>query len=225
MLMRLLCLIRDQELAQRVRVEAERLNWEIVSISATNDLNSALQNSDPDVFLVQVNDTADIDWWNRLKIESQKPTIFLNQEWTEEFTAQALNSGADAFMHVPLFSSRYFEARIKSLLRLQQFSRNKIYKSGLQLMIDSERCHAEVAGQALDLTFTEFKILRELTSHDGVTPRFAILTRALEQVEPTNRSLDVHVCALRKKVRAKGLDIESVRGVGYRLSLVSPPPR
>jgi DNA-binding response OmpR family regulator len=223
--MRLLCLIQEEELAQKLRNEAERLRWEMVHISEPTELSPTFLKTEPDVLVVQVNGTTDLEWWRRLNLDSQKPTVFLHIERNEDYYTQALEAGADVFLHIPQFSSRYFEARIHSLLRLQQLSRNKIYKSGLQLMIDSERCHAEVAGQALDLTFTEFKILRELTTHDGVTPRFAILTRALEQVEPTNRSLDVHVCALRKKVRAKGLDIESVRGVGYRLSLVSPPAR
>ena len=45
-------------------------------------------------------------------------------------------------------------------------------------------------------------------------------TRVFGQAKLSNRSLDVHICALRKKVKAHGLDIDSVRGVGYRLSLV-----
>jgi len=70
---------------------------------------------------------------------------------------------------------------------------------------------------------TEFKILRELASEDSkVVSRLEIQTRVFGEGKLSNRSLDVHVCALRKKVKARGLEIDSVRGVGYRLILVTP---
>lgn len=86
------------------------------------------------------------------------------------------------------------------------------------LMIDLERYRVEMSGNVLDLTLTELKVLKELASEDDrVVPRMAIQQEVFGQLSPGNRSLDVHVCSLRKKLRPHGLDVESVRGVGYRL--------
>ena len=87
------------------------------------------------------------------------------------------------------------------------------------MTVDSEHYTAEVGGKALNLTLTEFKILRELACEDvKVISRSEIQSRVFGEAKLSTRSLDVHVCSLRKKIKAVGLDIDSVRGVGYRLS-------
>jgi len=221
--MKLLCLSGDKTLGERVSAEADRLNWNAIVIEDRKELSEAMFRHDPDLLLVEIDGLADLDWWKDTNISTQRPVVFLNQEWSEEFVSKALDYGADAFIHRPLFSSRHFEARIRSLFRFQQSGKSRIYLARLSLQLDSEQCTAEIKGQALDLTLTEFKILRELASQESeVIPRFTILMRAFGQAEPSNRSLDVHICSLRKKVRVHGLDIESVRGVGYRLILVTP---
>ncbi len=221
--MKLLCLSNDEALGNRVCAEADRLNWSAVLVRDRGSIGQAVRQYDPDLLLVDIEDTADLEWWKDARVDTKRPIIFLNQELSEEFLSKALDAGADAFIPKPLFSSRHFEARIKSLLRRQQLGQNKLYITKFGLMVDSERYRVEIAGQGVDLTLTEFKILRELASEDSkVVSRLEIQTRVFGQAKLSNRSLDVHVCALRKKVKARGLDIDSVRGVGYRLSLVTP---
>ncbi len=221
--MKLLCLSNDEDLGNRVCVEADRLNWSAVVVRDRATIELAVSQHDPDLLLVDINDVADLEWWKQAHVPSRRPVIFLNQELSEEFLTAALNCGADAFIPKPLFSSRHFEARIKSLLRRQQFGQNKLFINKFGLLVDSERYIVEVAGQSVELTLTEFKILRELASEDSkVVSRLEIQTRVFGEGKLSNRSLDVHVCALRKKVKARGLEIDSVRGVGYRLILVTP---
>lgn len=221
--MKLLCLSNDEDLGNRVCVEADRLNWSAVVVRDRATIELAVRQHDPDLLLVDINDVADLEWWKQAHVPSRRPVIFLNQELSEEFLTAALNCGADAFIPKPLFSSRHFEARIKSLLRRQQFGQNKLFINKFGLLVDSERYIVEVAGQSVELTLTEFKILRELASEDSkVVSRLEIQTRVFGEGKLSNRSLDVHVCALRKKVKARGLEIDSVRGVGYRLILVTP---
>jgi len=221
--MKLLCLSNDEDLGSRVCVEADRLNWSAVVVRDRATIELAVRQHDPDLLLVDINDVADLEWWKQAHVPSRRPVIFLNQELSEEFLTAALNCGADAFIPKPLFSSRHFEARIKSLLRRQQFGQNKLFINKFGLLVDSERYIVEVAGQSVELTLTEFKILRELASEDSkVVSRLEIQTRVFGEGKLSNRSLDVHVCALRKKVKARGLEIDSVRGVGYRLILVTP---
>lgn len=221
--MKLLCLSNDEDLGKRVCVEADRLNWSAVVVRDRSTVELAVRQHNPDLLLVDINDVADLEWWKQAHVPSRRPVIFLNQELSEEFLTKALDCGADAFIPKPLFSSRHFEARIKSLLRRQQFGQNKLFINKFGLLVDSERYIVEVAGNAVELTLTEFKILRELASEDSkVVSRLEIQTRVFGEGKLSNRSLDVHVCALRKKVKAHGLEIDSVRGVGYRLILVTP---
>ncbi len=95
--------------------------------------------------------------------------------------------------------------------------KTRIHAPDLGMQIDNEQCRISIDGKDLNLTVTEFKILKELTQKlDQVTNRTVIQKKVLGRSGRT-RSLDVHICSLRKIVQWHGLDIQSVRGVGYRL--------
>ncbi len=221
--MKLLFLSANEVLNQHLLEEGGRHGWDIKCIADPTKLQDSIHLYEPDFILAQVADSQALQLWNAIPKSINRPVIFLHDESSEEFFTMALKGGADAFIHRPHFSPRYFEAYARSLLRVQGIGSVKFFSERLNLSVDSERCQAAVAGEILDLTLTEFKILRELVAdNNDVIPRSAILNKALGHHEPNKRSLDVHVCALRKKVRRKGLDIESVRGVGYRLNLVTP---
>jgi DNA-binding response OmpR family regulator len=216
--MKLLCLSSNEILTERIDHEAKRLSWNTKMVGDRSLLHEALHAYDPDLLLVDIDGMADLSWWEGAQPAGNIPVIFLNQELSEEFLARALDLGADAFLPKPLFSARHFEARIKSLWRRQSYHSKRFFERH-NLWIDSERHRAEIAGQIIALTLTEFKILRELASEeDKVVTRMEIQTRVFGEAQVSTRSLDVHVCALRKKLKAGGLDVDSVRGVGYRLT-------
>ncbi len=217
--MKLLFLSDDAELSQKICREADKLNWTSVVVGDRKAIALSMQQYDPDLLLVDIDGVNDLDWITESLLPSKKPVIFMNSELSEEFLTKALNLGADAFLPKSLFSSRHFEARIRSLMRRQGLGQNKLFINRLNLMVDSERYSIEVNGRPIDMTLTEFKIVRELASKDSkVVSRLEIQTRIFGQTKLNNRSLDVHVCAVRKKIKPMGLDVESVRGIGYRLS-------
>ena len=218
--MKLLCVSEDKSLSNKVCVESHRLNWDTVVVNDRKEIGQAMRHYDPDMLLVEVQNLKDLDWWIEVALPHVKPEIFLNTEITEAFMALALDAGADAFLPTSLFSSRHFEARVKSLLRRQQqFGVAKRHVPRLNMTVDSEQYTAEVGGLVLNLTLTEFKILRELACEDAkVISRADIQNRVFGEAKLSTRSLDVHVCSLRKKIKSTGLDVDSVRGVGYRLS-------
>jgi DNA-binding response OmpR family regulator len=110
-------------------------------------------------------------------------------------------------------------AKLRALLRRQAPPVGRRYTPNLDLIIDSERYQVEVRGKGLNLTMTEFRILRELVFAEGrVVSRLELQAKVFGHSENLNRSLDVHVCALRKKFKPHGVEIGSVRGVGYRVS-------
>lgn len=217
--MKLLCVSQDEAINTKVRAESDRLNWSTVVVDR-KALGQALRQYDPDMLLVEVEGLNDLNWWIDANLTPIKPVIFLNTELSEDFLASALDAGADAFLPKTLFSSRHFEARIKSLLRRQQqLGVAKRYVARLNMTIDSEHYTAEVDDNILNLTLTEFKILRELACEDvRVVSRAEIQSRVFGEAKLSTRSLDVHVCSLRKKIKPVSLDVDSVRGVGYRLS-------
>ena len=85
-------------------------------------------------------------------------------------------------------------------------------------MIDPGRHEVTVEGKPISLTLTEFRILHLLARRPGwVFTRYQIVDGAQgEDVAVTDRSVDVHIVSLRKKLRSCGDCIETVRGVGYR---------
>src|SRR6185312_272022 len=154
--MKLLCVSEDEALNRKVCNESERLNWSTVVVNDRKALSQAVRVHDPDLLLVEVQNLKDLDWWIEAALPALKPVIFMNVEITEDFMASALDAGADAFLPITLFSSRHFEARIKSMLRRQNFGASKRYVPRLKMTIDSEHYTADIGGKALNLTLTEF---------------------------------------------------------------------
>jgi two-component system phosphate regulon response regulator PhoB len=132
-----------------------------------------------------------------------------------------LELGADDYVVKP-YSPRILKARVRAALRRREEDQegapeNRPRQAG-GLKIDSLRHEVTLNGAALDLSATEFAILFHFMSHpDMVFSRNQIIAAVHGSDYPvTDRSVDVQVLALRKKLGASGEMIETVRGVGYR---------
>ena len=130
--------------------------------------------------------------------------------------------GADDYVTKP-FSPKELIARIRAVLQRRSELQKAGAKSGsvlknraLQVDLGSHRVTIE--DEEVLLTLTEFNILRELLSHCGsVLSRNHLMDKAIgSDIIVTDRTIDVHVAALRKKLGTYGDFIETVRGVGYR---------
>ena len=89
-----------------------------------------------------------------------------------------------------------------------------------ELVIDTERHRVSVRGETLNLTVTEFGILKYLAGRPGFVRTRDQIISAVHGGNTilSSRTVDVHVTALRRKLGEAGRMIETVRGVGYRLS-------
>ena len=147
------------------------------------------------------------------------PIIMLTAKGEDADIVTGLEIGADDYITKP-FSPRVLTARVKAVLRRR--SRAAVENTKVitvhELEIDPGRRSVTAGGAALDLTFTEFQLLCVLARRPGwVFTRSQIVDAVRGSDYPvTDRSVDVQVVGLRKKLGSYGSYIETVRGVGYR---------
>ena len=147
------------------------------------------------------------------------PIIMVSARGEEPDVVSGLELGADDYIAKP-FSPRVLLARVKSVLR-----RGKAPLLDLQavvqvdgLVVNPLRWEVHIENVLTELTNTEFKLLHFLMQRPGVVfTRDQIVEGVHGDDYPvTDRSVDVQVVGLRKKLNIYGDHIETVRGVGYR---------
>lgn len=151
---------------------------------------------------------------------SHIPVIMLTAKGEESDIVKGLEYGADDYITKP-FSPRVLLARITAVIRRSEGSARNADSSVIEIgsvQIDTDRHEVMVKGELVTLTATEFKLLSLLASKAGrVFTRQQIIETIHEgYAAVTDRSVDVQVVSLRRKLGEAGRNIETVRGVGYR---------
>ncbi len=149
------------------------------------------------------------------------PIVMLTAKGEDADVVTGLELGADDYVTKP-FSPRVLVARVKAVLRRQ----GRAVVDDAQVLsihgieIDPGRRSVTAGGKPIDLTFTEFQLLHVLARRPGwVFTRAQIVDSVRGSDYPvTDRSVDVQVVGLRKKLGDHGRSIETVRGVGYRFT-------
>lgn len=146
------------------------------------------------------------------------PIIMLSAKSEESDIVLGLELGANDYITKP-FSRKILIARIRTQLRqvINQVESSEIRY--LNLVINSEIHSAKLDGVELDLTLSEFEILRLFASHVGrVYTRNQIINRLKGDDYPvTERAIDVQIVNLRRKLGEFGSYIETIRGIGYKM--------
>ncbi len=164
-----------------------------------------------------------LDVCRQLKRDSQTshiPVVMLTAKTEESDVVTGLELGADDYLTKP-FSPRVLLARIKAVLRRP--AKGEAESGGVlkihDLVIHTGRHEVHLRGKRLALTFTEFRLLHHLAQSPGwAFTRSQIVDAVRGEGYPvTERSVDVHVASLRRKLGTACDIIETVRGVGYRL--------
>jgi two-component system alkaline phosphatase synthesis response regulator PhoP len=147
------------------------------------------------------------------------PIIMLTAKSEEADIVTGLELGADDYITKP-FSPRVLVARIKAVVRgrAQPSLGKDVAVKAHELVIHPGRHEVLAGGTPLSLTLTEFRLLHFLAQRPGwAFSRNQIVDAVKGDDYPvTERSVDVQVAGLRKKLGAYGEYIETVRGVGYR---------
>ena len=149
-----------------------------------------------------------------------KPVILVSGQDDEVDRVLAFELGADDFVAKP-YSPRELALRLRAVLRRAQRQADQ-HTERLQLgrlAIDLPAHEVAVDGVAISLTALEFKLLVDLARHRGRVRSREKLLEAVWQHPGTleTRTVDTHIKRLREKLGDLGRDIETVRGVGYRL--------
>jgi two-component system phosphate regulon response regulator PhoB len=143
----------------------------------------------------------------------------LTAKGEEADVVTGLELGADDYITKP-FSPRVLLARIKAVLRRGPELATEIddVLTIHELEIHLGRREVRAGGELLEMTFTEFQVLFHLAKRPGwVLTRSQIVDAVRGNDYPvTDRSVDVQIVGLRKKLGPYGKYIETVRGVGYR---------
>jgi two-component system catabolic regulation response regulator CreB len=163
--------------------------------------------------------------WRAAATSRPMPIIVLSSRDAEADRVAALESGADDYVTKP-FSPREIVARVRAVLRRSVSVGAAAQASPRRappLSADPRTRRAEASGRGLDLTRVEFDLLATLLGSPGrVFTRAELIDRVWgDGFRITDRTIDSHVKALRKKIAEAGAEpswIETVRGVGYRLS-------
>jgi two-component system phosphate regulon response regulator PhoB len=147
------------------------------------------------------------------------PVIMLTAKSEDIDVVTGLELGADDYITKP-FSPRVLVARVRTILRKRNKS-SEAEKTGYKIqdiVIDTRKHLVRVNDKTIDLTFSEFRLLQLLAERPGwVFSRYQIVDALRGEDYPvTDRSVDVQVVGLRKKLGSSGKYIQTVRGVGYR---------
>ncbi len=148
------------------------------------------------------------------------PVMIVTAKSEETEVVVGLELGADDYLCKP-FRTRELVARVKALLRRTAApaapAADAVIERGV-LFLHTGRREALLRGKPLDLTFTEFELLRLLAGRPGwVFSRYQIVDAVRGQDYPvTDRSVDVQLVGLRRKLGRDAALLETVRGVGYR---------
>jgi DNA-binding response OmpR family regulator len=155
----------------------------------------------------------------RVRAESNVPIIMLTARADEVDKLVGLGLGADDYVVKP-YSPREVVARVKAVLRRVsgQILAPEVFKVG-GIEVDVGQYVARCHGEEISMTASEVRLLASLAKEPGMVKGRAELLAATGDAErfADERTVDAHVKNIRRKLNSCGEQLETVRGVGYRL--------
>lgn len=217
---RVLILDDDLDLREYLQQSLTTAGFEVIGISEVHSLLSQLKRFSPELLLLDVHmpemNGVEVVKSIRSYHETRNlPIIMISGDSKTPLKVKTLELGADDYLVKP-FSQEELVARINAVLRRSPKSKNHSRLEAEGLEIDQESHRVLYNGQEVGLTLTEYRILCELIQKRGkVLSRNDLRRSALNNLNVTDRTIDVHMTSLRKKIGHCSRSIKTVRGVGY----------
>lgn len=215
----------EEDIRALLEFNLSRHGFDVASAESGEDALELIKKNRPDLVLLDLMLPGMDGFEICRQIKEQEstkniPVIMLTARGEEADVVTGLELGADDYMTKP-FSPRVLMARIKAVLRRTPRNKKSAAHDVIQindLTIHPGRHEVAVQDKKIDLTYSEFKVLHFLAQRPGwVFTRYQIVDAVHGEDYPvTERSVDVQVVGLRKKLGHAGKQIETVRGIGYR---------
>jgi two-component system phosphate regulon response regulator PhoB len=210
----------EPTLVATLRYNLEREGHKVLTATDGESGLSLARSRRPDVVLLDLMlpGMGGLELCRILRRETTVPILILTARAEETDKVVGLELGADDYVTKP-FSVKVLLQRINALLRRRdqgKGERDVLVSQGI--MIDRRRHRATIGDRPLDLTPSEFELLAALVRQPGrAFSRAELIDVALgDDAIVLERTIDVHIRALRKKLEAHAELIQTVRGIGYR---------
>jgi len=223
---RIMVIEDDEDIQELIRFNLEKEAYKVSCRGTAEDGIKSLAVKIPDLILLDLMlpGMDGLTACRRIRSEEntrQVPLIMVSAKGSEADVVTGLELGADDYITKP-FSPRVLLARVRATLRRAGEPGDdggEIMRRG-DIEIDNLHHEVRLAGKPVELTLTEFRVLEALARRPGVVfTRYQIVDAVKGEDYPvTDRSVDVQIVGLRKKLKKYGKHIETVRGVGYRFS-------
>jgi DNA-binding response OmpR family regulator len=217
----------ERDISDIVAFNLRREQYDVVHAGDGESAVEIARRDQPDLILLDLMlpGIGGLEVCRRLRAEPRTasiPIIMLTAKGEETDAIVGLAQGADDYVRKP-FGVKELMARVAAQLRAQKRAAEddlpRVLRFG-DLEIDSDRFVASLAGEAIPVTTTEFKLLRHFVARKGrVFSRNDLLdaVRGPDAIV-TDRTIDVHVASVRRKLGDYGRYLVTVRGVGYKFA-------
>jgi DNA-binding response OmpR family regulator len=220
---RVLVVEDEPAILESVAYALRRDGYTVMLATTLSEANAHRAEADLVILDLMLPDGSGFDWISAVRAEGRgQPIIVLSSRDGEADRVAALETGADDYVTKP-FSPREIVARVRAVLRRSvPAPARSTPNAGVLITLDPASRRARVGAAALELTRVEFDLLaRLLENPERVHTRAELIDRVWgDGFAITDRTIDSHVKALRRKLGEAGAEpgiIETVRGVGYRL--------
>lgn len=224
--MKTIAVVDDEpDIVELLTVHLRKAGYRVRSFADGSELFKYLKLSTPDLLILDLMlpDADGFEICNYMKKTKNLvniPIMMLTARSHETDKILGLELGAEDYMTKP-FSPRELIARVKVILRREEkINRSSVIVFADILQIDIETYTVKVKGKKVNLTSSEFKILRMLAENPNkVNSREKILEQLGNYEKGVmDRTVDVHIRNLRDKLADAGSLIKNIRGVGYKIT-------
>ena len=213
----------EQDLVKLVRFNLEKDGYKVISAFNGEDALFLARKERPDLIVLDLMlpGIDGLEVCKKLKADTELvniAVIMLTAKGEESDITLGLKLGADDYVTKP-FSPKELVARVQAVLRRAKISSTtKDYIEIEALKIDVNKHEVTMKNETIPLTLTEFKLLHQLASKPGRVFTRDQLLDAVSGPETfvIDRTVDVHIAALRKKLKTYANRIVTIRGVGYK---------
>ena len=213
---RVLVVEDDPKIRSTIELYLRHEGCEVTSVARGDEAVAAARDAHLVILDIMLPGADGIEVCRAIRAAAPTPIIFVTARSTEEDKLRGLDLGADDYVTKP-FSPRELMARVRAVFRRAPPATDMI--SVGRITIDGARRAVSVDGSEVALTPAEFRLLDALARAAGRTMTREQLIRSAfgDDYEGLDRTVDVHVMNLRRKLGGAGDTIATVFGVGYRM--------